>query len=292
MRQYWLIAIVALTVLTSVVCGGFADGQSAPMPQEEAARFTRDFTRTAGAAGESILHSLGTAATFEREPQKNYGADRFALPDFEILRQSRSAEPVTPENIPPYSGKPYVVLNRNQPYFTAEEITAEAFERYSKLDDLGRCGEAFANVGAELMPTENRKYDPEFRRIKPSGFHVVRYDDIIDDRYLYNRCHLIGYQLCGQTTNPQNLITGTRYFNVKGMLPFENWIARHVKRHGVHVLYRVTPIFKGDELVARGVLMEARSVENNGRLHFCVFVYNVQPGIVIDYATGMSWRAD
>ena len=161
---------------------------------------------------------------------------------------------------------------------------------YSDLDTLGRCGAAYANICKELMATEKRG---EIGMIKPTGWHTVRYDDIISDKYLYNRCHLIGFQLAGENANEKNLVTGTRYMNVDGMLPFENMIADYVKETDNHVLYRVTPIFVGDDLVCRGVEMEAYSVEDNGEgTSFHVFVYNIQPGIEIDYATGDSWVAN
>lgn len=194
------------------------------------------------------------------------------------------------ETVPVYSGEPYTELNGNIPYFTDREKTEDVFEHYSDLDTLGRCGAAYANICKELMPTEKRG---EIGMIKPTGWHTVRYDDIISDKYLYNRCHLIGFQLAGENANEKNLVTGTRYMNVDGMLPFENMIADYVKETDNHVLYRVTPIFVGDDLVCRGVEMEAYSVEDNGEgTSFHVFVYNIQPGIEIDYATGDSWVAN
>lgn len=194
------------------------------------------------------------------------------------------------ETVPVYSGEPYTELNGNIPYFTDREKTEDVFEHYSDLDTLGRCGAAYANICKELMPTEKRG---EIGMIKPTGWHTVRYDDIISDKYLYNRCHLIGFQLAGENANEKNLVTGTRYMNVDGMLLFENMIADYVKETDNHVLYRVTPIFVGDDLVCRGVEMEAYSVEDNGEgTSFHVFVYNIQPGIEIDYATGDSWVAN
>ena len=185
-----------------------------------------------------------------------------------------------------YCGETFVEVNGNVPYFTAEDITTESFEYYSELDDLGRCGVTCANIGKDLMPTEERG---EIGMVKPTGWHTVKYPEVIEDLFLYNRCHLIGYQLSGENANEKNLITGTRYFNTQGMLPFENEVAGYVRKTGNHVLYRVTPIFEGDNLVAEGVLMEAYSVEDKGKgVEFCVFVYNVQPGIEIDYATGES----
>ena len=188
-----------------------------------------------------------------------------------------------------YAGQAYEEVNNNQPFFQEEDMTTEPFETYSELDWLGRCGVAYANICLELMPTEERG---EIGSVKPSGWHTAKYPDIIPDMYLYNRCHLIGYQLAGENANEKNLITGTRYLNVNGMLPFENQVAEYVKETGNHVLYRVTPQFSGNNLVADGVLMEAYSVEDSGAgVCFCVFVYNVQPGIEIDYATGDSWAA-
>ena len=189
-------------------------------------------------------------------------------------------------DVPAYSGEPYTAVNNNEPYFTSDNLTTDAFENYSELDALGRCGVAYANVCLETMPTEKRGSISE---VKPTGWHSVKYDNV-DGKSLYNRCHLIGYQLTAENANQQNLITGTRYLNVEGMLPFENMVADYVKETDNHVLYRVTPIFTGDNLVADGVLMEGYSVEDEGDgICFCVYAYNVQPGITIDYATGDSW---
>ena len=188
--------------------------------------------------------------------------------------------------IPAYSGTPYTEVNDNQPYFTEADLTTQSFETYSELDSLGRCGVAYANVGQDLMPTEPRG---EIGSVKPTGWHLVKYDNV-DGKYLYNRCHLIAYMLAAENANPQNLITGTRYLNIQGMLPFETKVCDYVKNTGNHVLYRVTPVFDGDNLLADGVLMEAYSVEDAGEgICFCVFAYNVQPGIGIDYATGDNW---
>ena len=188
--------------------------------------------------------------------------------------------------IPVYSGSAYCEVNGNVPGFDDDELVTEAFEDYSDLDPLGRCGTAYANICKDIMPTEERG---EIGTVKPSGWHTVKYNDLIDGNYLYNRCHLIGYQLAGENANEKNLITGTRYMNVEGMLPFENEVADYVERTGNHVLYRVTPIFDGDDLVASGVQMEAESVEDRGAgVSFNVYVYNVQPGVIIDYETGDS----
>ena len=197
------------------------------------------------------------------------------------------AEASSLNDIPEFSGDAFVVINDNIPYFTEEELTDISFESYSRLDTLGRCGAAFASVGRDLMPTEARG---NIGSVKPSGWQSVSYD-FVDGKSLYNRCHLIGFQLTAENANERNLITGTRYMNTVGMLPFENMVADYVKETGNHVLYRVTPVFKGSELVARGVQMEGMSVEDNGEsILFNVYCYNVQPGITIDYATGYSYE--
>lgn len=200
--------------------------------------------------------------------------------------ESQQAEPaVVPVGIPEYAGEPFAELNGNVPDFA--EAGNEAFETYSELDELGRCGVAYANVGLELMPTEDRE---SISRVKPTGWVNNKYD-FIDGQYLYNRCHLIGFQLTAENANDRNLITGTRYFNVEGMLPFENMVADYIKETGNHVLYRVTPMYDGDDLVARGVQMEAKSVEDDGEgILFNVFVFNVQPGVSINYSTGENWE--
>ena len=192
-------------------------------------------------------------------------------------------------NIPDYDGtSAYAVIDRNQPSFTEDEYTTDSYEYYSDLDSLGRCGVAEANVGQDLMPTEARG---NISSVKPTGWHSSKYD-FVDGKSLYNRCHLIGFQLTGENANEKNLITGTRYMNVEGMLPFENQVADYVASTGNHVLYRVTPAFVDTELVARGVEMEAYSVEDQGRgVCFHVYCYNVQPGVKIDYATGENWEA-
>lgn len=184
-----------------------------------------------------------------------------------------------------YSDSPYCIINSNIPYFSKGEITDESYEYYSPLDSLGRCGVTISCIGIDIMPTEDRG---SIGHIKPTGWHTIKYD-CVDGKYLYNRCHLIGFQLTGENANEANLITGTRYLNVDGMLPFENMVADYVKETENHVMYRVTPIYEGENLVATGVLMEAMSVEDDGEgIMFCVFCYNVQPQITIDYATGES----
>lgn len=188
--------------------------------------------------------------------------------------------------IPAYSGETWVEINNNDPFFKDDEITTESFEDYSSLDELGRCGTAYACLSQELMPTDERG---AIGSIKPTGWHTVKYPDVIEDNYLYNRCHLIAWCLSGENANEENLITGTRYMNVEGMLPFEEMVARYIDETNNHVMYRVTPIFEDNNLVASGVLMEAYSVEDKGEgICFCVYCFNVQPGIEIDYRTGES----
>ena len=191
----------------------------------------------------------------------------------------------SPEEIPPFSGEAYIAINGNVPFFVPEEISTQSYEEYAELDDLGRCGVTMACIGVDIMPTEDRG---DIGSVKPSGWKSVKYD-IVEGKYLYNRCHLIGFQLAGENANKRNLITGTRYLNIEGMLPFENLVADYVKETENHVMYRVTPIFEGDDLVAQGVVMEGWSVEDEGEgVCFCVYAYNAQPGITIDYATGES----
>ena len=201
--------------------------------------------------------------------------DKIEIPEYDIN--------IT--NIPDYEGKPYISLNGNIPSFEEKYKTNESFEHYSKLDELGRCQTAIANIGIDLMPTEKRE---SIGSVKPTGWHTIKYNNV-DGKYLYNRSHLIGYQLTGENANKNNLITGTRYFNVEGMLPFENMVADYIKETKNHVLYRVTPIYEENNLLAKGVIIEAESIEDQGEgIKFNVFCYNVQPGIEINYEDGTS----
>lgn len=217
---------------------------------------------------------------------KNEDADSLNRPSgASTLPNQTNASSLSLEDIPAYTGEPYVILQDNLPAFTEEDLTEASFEIYNDLDHLGRCTSAYANVGIDLMPTEKRG---SISQVKPTGWQSTTYD-IVDGKYLYNRCHLIGYQLSGENANERNLITGTRYLNIEGMLPFENMVADYVKETENHVLYRVTPIFEENNLVASGVQIEAYSVEDKGEgICFHVFAYNVQPGITIDYSTGRS----
>ena len=234
------------------------------------------FTLTA-CEEEDVDLALDIAIAVLEELEEYENSD--ALPEY----IGEGAESV--EEIPEFSGAAYVAVNGNVPFFMPEEITDESFEYYAELDSLGRCGVTMACIGVDIMPTEDRG---EIGSVKPTGWQSVKYD-CVDGKYLYNRCHLIGFQLAGENANKRNLITGTRYLNIEGMLPFENLVADYVQETKNHVLYRVTPIFDGSNLVAHGVLMEGWSVEDEGEgVCFCVYAYNVQPGIVIDYKTGNS----
>lgn len=229
--------------------------------------------------------------------QTDSGKDSNTQSGTKVAAEDHSAEEkgldsesyVTVEDVPAYSGEPYVEVNDNQPEFTEEELTTVSYEDYSELDELGRCQTAEACIGQDLMPTEARE---SISSVKPTGWKNKSYDTV-DGGYVYNRCHLIGYQLTGENANEENLITGTRYMNVEGMLPFEDEVAAYIKETDNHVMYRVTPVFEGDDLIASGVQMQAESVEDDGAgISFNVYVYNVQPYVVIDYKTGENWEGD
>lgn len=269
----WLLCVIAVVSLTVTACGG------------DAAANVSVAADVAHAAG-NILGSLAEAA--ENSGAGNSGGQGNKTSSGMAGNPSATGE-FRLSDIPEYTDSPYVAVNGNVPYFTEDDLTDVSFESYSDLDSLGRCGVAYASVSTDTMPTEKRGSIGE---VKPTGWINAKYD-FVDGKYLYNRCHLIGYQLTAENANEKNLITGTRYLNVQGMLPFENLTADYVKETGNHVLYRVTPIFEGDNLLASGVLMEAESVEDDGDgVLFCVYVYNVQPGVAIDYATGDNWLAE
>jgi len=229
-----------------------------------------------------------TSSTSSPDSFENNGSSNISTPSDtnDNTNQNQSdSKPVSLDSIPAYSGKAFVTINNGNPGFSNSDLKTKSYEYYSPRDRLGRCGVVHACIGRDIMPTEDRG---SIGMVKPTGWHTVKYD-CVDGKYLYNRCHLIGFQLTGENANEENLITGTRYMNVTGMLPFENMVADYVKETGNHVMYRVTPLFKGDNLLAHGVQMEAYSVEDDGDgICFNVFVYNVQPQITIDYATGES----
>lgn len=266
-------AVLAAMLLFAGCSGGAQEGQA------ETASAAAVQAGTAVAAAETGSGSQESGATFQRP---------MAFVEASIPSWNGA------DAIPLSADGPWTAVNGNVPYFTEEDMAQGVFESYSDLDSLGRCGQAYALVCEELMPTEKRE---SIGMVKPSGWHTVKYPGIISDLYLYNRCHLIGFQLAGENANEKNLVTGTRYLNVTGMLPFEDEVADHVHETGHHVLYRVTPLFIGDEPVCRGVEMEAlctedKGVTDGGGVEFHVFAYNVQPGIGIDYATGESWALD
>lgn len=262
-----IIAIIVVLVLTLLGCLGSGD-ETIPettIGQSETVNITDGFS--VEVTSEETVNEAHDIETTDEKATENDGVNSLK------------------GDLPEFDGKPYVAVNGNEPEFTADEITDKYFEIYEPLDRYGRCTVAFACLGKETMPTEERG---EIGSVKPTGWHTVKYD-CVDGKYLYNRCHLIGFQLSGENANKRNLITGTRYMNVEGMLPFENMVDDYIEETGNHVMYRVTPVFEGDDLVARGVQMEAYSVEDEGEgICFNVFCFNNQPGVVIDYATGES----
>ena len=265
---------IALTLLLSIAlatgCSASTAGNEAPPGEptpELASTGTPDDPQEPQSAPAEDTNQQETEAVGENRPVTDDGVLSY-------------------RDVPAFEGNPYVYVNDGEPTFTDEQRAAEpGHEHYGELDELGRCTAAFAVVGPETQPTEKRGSIGE---IRPSGWQMAKYD-FVEGKYLFNRCHLLGYQLTGENANPQNLITGTRYLNIQGMLPFENAVADYVDATGNHVLMAVTPIFEGSELVARGVHMMAESVEDDGEgVAFNVFCYNVQPGVVIDYGTGAS----
>lgn len=226
------------------------------------------------------------STTIEKNPNTSKESSKAVSSEAEQSSKTEQDEFVLDlSDIPEFSGEAFIVINDNIPTFSDSDLTTESYELYSKLDYLGRCGVAIASVGKDIMPTEERG---SIGSVKPTGWHTVKYDNI-DGKYLYNRCHLIGYQLTGENSNTQNLITGTRFMNIEGMLPFENMVADYIKETGNHVAYRITPVFEGENLLASGVQMEAYSVEDNGEgICFNIYCYNAQPDIEIDYSTGDS----
>lgn len=284
-----LYVVVFALVLSGCSLAGIADGSKSAvngnLVSDEVTTVSEQVTSAETTTTEDITETQSDISTENFEPTEDKAvSDSTVAAD--ASTEGKAASNVELADIPAYSGSAYCEINGNVPGFADDELVTDAFENYSDLDSLGRCGVAYANICKEIMPTEERG---AIGMVKPSGWHTVKYNDRIDGNYLYNRCHLIGYQLAGENANEKNLITGTRYLNVTGMLPFENEVADYVESTGNHVLYRVTPIFDGDNLVASGVQMEAESVEDKGAgVSFNVYVYNVQPGVLIDYATGDS----
>lgn len=291
MRRLTALLCSLLLVLSLTACG-----ISVPGTTEELSSSTAQMTEpnyTTGNNGEETQATI----SLPTEPEATVGTTGWQEPSTEGTTATN--EPTTNpagtvgsfdlSSIPAYSGSPYFVVNNNEPFFSNSDYTTEAFEYYSELDALGRCGVAYANICKELMPTEERG---EIGSVKPSGWVQNKYD-FVDGKYLYNRCHIIGFQLAGENANEKNLITGTRYMNVDGMLPFENMVDDYVDETENHVLYRATPVYEGDNLLAAGVLLEAWSIEDEGDgICFNVFCYNVQPGVTIDYSTGENWLSE
>ena len=270
-------AVAAATLLAIIITIGCISESKTPPSEVQAGSSSDSYV------SETVLPDISDGATSEAGPADTSEDPIVKAENAAPAADSSSA--VTLSSVPAYSGSPYVTINNNIPYFTEEDYTTDSYEYYSELDSLGRCGVCVASIGKDLMPTEERG---SIGSVKPTGWQTIKYDSV-DGKYLYNRCHLIGYQLSGENANTRNLITGTRYLNVQGMLPFENMVADYVKETGNHVLYRATPIFDGNNLLASGVLLEGFSVEDKGDgICFNVFCYNVQPGISIDYASGDS----
>ena len=256
-RQWLSLALIIATLLTFTACGGDAalDGATTSALSSSVTSLVPDTSdESSSASSEAHLSGSGDSYVF---------------------------------TAPAYSGAPYAVVNDNQPNFTDAELTTKAYEKYSPLDQYGRCRVAIASCGTEIMPAAGEERG-SISSVKPSGWVQASYSGI-SGGYLWNRCHLIGWQLSAENANTSNLITGTRYMNIEGMLPFENMVADYIRETKNHVAYRITPIFAENELVCRGVRMEAYSIEDNGEgICFHVYCYNVQPGITIDYATGKS----
>ena len=277
-----VILIILLLILFTAGIGGQAGKRS--QPELDKTNDSVIFEVSSGGHAEDSAVSKA-----EKQDQEEESALQEQTKDLEKSASDTTIQTLSVDEIPAYSGQAAIEINQNVPGFTESDYTTEAFEQYSPLDGLGRCGIAYACVGEEIMPTEERG---AIGMVKPSGWHTVKYD-FVDGKYLYNRCHLIAYMLSGENANTENLITGTRYMNTEGMLPYENQVADYVHDTGNHVLYRVTPLYEGDNLVASGVEIEAYSVEDKGKsLSFHVYCYNVQPGVTIDYATGDSALAE
>ena len=240
-----------------------------------------------GCSGEDVdNNTLKSSQQVAEKTEENKELPPLNKPDVKLDKESTIQSSDGLEKLK-FKGEPYAVVNNNKPEFSKKELSLDdGYENYPNLDNLGRCKTVIAKVGPETMPTEERK---GIGMIKPTGWHTIRYDNLISDKYLYNRCHLIGFQLAGENANKNNLITGTRYLNVEGMLPFEDEVANYVQSTGNHVIYKVSPIYKGNNLVSSGVQMQAYSVEDKGKgVSFNIYCFNVQPGIIIDYATGDS----
>lgn len=279
----WL-AILALSLFLLSGCSSDSSGTgTTTVPPNESAIVTENPEKND--SDESLTQDLGLTSNHIGKPEQSEPQTQSAPQTPQPSQLPTTSASFSLAEVPAFSDNAYIAVNGNVPYFDDSDLTTNSFETYSSLDSLGRCGVTYACVGQDIMPTEERG---SIGQVKPTGWHTVKYD-CVDGKYLYNRCHLIGFQLTGENANEENLITGTRYLNIEGMLPFENMVADYVKETNNHVLYRVTPIYEGDNLLAAGVLMEGYSVEDQGDgVTFCVFAYNAQPGVKINYATGES----
>ncbi len=311
-KNIWFALIITITTMLIVACGDINAGnyRQGDASADELVEITDETDLENTITGDTKDDSSENATTAESNVAEDSSGSKDNTPknddgdgsntdlyDFEDTFYNETGATIVPHGalypegfdyseVPEYSGRKYEIINDGVPYFNEDDFTTEAFEYYSSLDGLGRCGTAYANVCPELMPTEKRG---DISEIHPTGWRQNRYDGIVDadPPYLYNRSHLIAYKLAGENANIYNLITGTRYFNAEGMSYVEDRVASYVKDTGNHVLYRVTPVFVDDELLSRGVLMEAQSVEDD-KICYCEFVYNVQPGIYIDYTDGYN----
>ena len=271
------LSLLIALVLCLSVCGCATDNTAQISSENPQISATADSTSV-------VTDDLSGGAAVDPDSNPEEGQNYNKTSVSSANKKAAATAATTLSNIPAYSGKAYITLNNSVPLFEGVN-SSKSFESYAPLDNLGRCGVAFACIGKDLMPTQKRG---DIGMIKPTGWHTVKYD-FVDGKYLYNRCHLIGFQLSGENANKRNLITGTRYLNTEGMLPFENMVADYVKESGNHVLYRVTPIFKGNNLLASGVTIEGKSLEDNGKeICFYVYCYNVQPGVNINYADGSN----
>ena len=285
----WFKPVALVAAFLVACCVSPTSGTEDSDSQTAYAEIVEDVSPDEAAEDEAVAAAVSDAAEDgAASPSEDEKTTDPVQVETENEEKTEISEQFDVNTVPDYSGKAYAEINDNVPFFTDADLqkAANSYESYSSLDSLGRCGVCIASVGTDIMPTEERG---NIGQVKPSGWQTVKYNGIVDGNYLYNRCHLIGYQLTGENDNEQNLITGTRYMNTDGMLLFENMVADYVQSTGNHVLYRVTPIFEGDNLVASGVVIEAESVEDSGAgLLFNVYVYNVQPGVSIDYASGKS----
>ncbi len=283
----WMPALSILLCFALVLTGCSSksnDSQADSAPIQASLEESRDKAASSQAKARSEAASKARAQSESEAAAK--ASSQAAASRAQADQANPAASSISLDQIPPYSGQPYTVINGNNPFFDPNELTADSFQHYFDLDSLGRATLAYGSIGQDIMPTGKRG---DISSVHPSGWHQHEYSFIKDGQMVYNRSHLIAYSLAGQNANPKNLITGTRYFNATGMEPFESQVRDYVKETGNHVMYRVTPMYSGNDLVARGVLMEAESVEDKGEgIKFCVFVYNVQPGVSIDYATGYT----